>query len=46
MVPIYNDGIWKFKALSYSDIANDKDTRYIVYGYIIYFYGVPVAQKS
>ena len=46
MVPIFNDGVWKLEALSDSDFANDKDTRYIVYGYIIYFCGVPVAWKS
>ena len=46
MVPICNDGIWKLEALSDSDFANDKDTRYSVYGYIIYFCGVPVACKS
>ena len=46
MVPIFNDGIWKLEALSDSDFANDKDTRYRVYGYIIYFCGVPVAWKS
>ena len=33
-------------ALSDSDFANDKDKRYSVYGYIIYFCGVPVAWKS
>ena len=46
MVPIFKDGIWKLEALSDSDFANDKDTRYSVYGYIIYFCGVPVAWKS
>ena len=46
MVPIFNDGIWKLEALSDSDFANDKDTRYSVYGYIIYFCGVPVVWKS
>ena len=46
MVPIFNDGVWKLEALSDSDFANDKDTRYSVYGYIIYFCGVPVAWKS
>ena len=46
MVPIFNDGIWKLEALSDSDFANDKDTRYSVYGYIIYFCGIPVAWKS
>ena len=35
MVPIFKDGIWKLEALSDSDFANDKDTRYSVYGYII-----------
>ena len=46
MVPIFSDGVWKLEALSDSDFANDKDTRYSVYGYIIYFCGVPVAWKS
>ena len=46
MVPIFKDDIWKLEALSDSDFANDKDTRYSVYGYIIYFSGVPVAWKS
>ena len=46
MVPIFKDGIWKLEALSDSDSANDKCTRYSVYGYIIYFCGVPVAWKS
>ena len=41
MVPIFKDGIWKLEALSDSDFAIDKDTRYSVYGYII-----PVAWKS
>ena len=46
MVPIFNDGIWKLDAMSVSDFANDKDTRFSVYGYIIYFCGVPVVWKS
>ena len=46
MVPIFNDGIWKLEALSDSDFANDKDTRYSVYGCIIYCCGVPVAWMS
>ena len=41
LVPIFNDGVWKLEALSDSDFANDKNTRYSVYGYIIYFCGVP-----
>ena len=36
MVPIFNGGVWKWEVLSYSDFANDKDTRYSVYGYINY----------
>ena len=46
MVPIFKDGIWKLEALSDSDFANDKYTRYSVYGYIIYFCSVPEAWKS
>ena len=46
MVPTFKDGIWKLEALSDSDFANDKNTRYSVYGYIIYFYGVPVEWTS
>ena len=46
MVPIFKDGIWKLEALSDSDFANDKDTRYCVYGYIIYFCGILVVWKS
>ena len=46
MVPTFKDGVWKLEALSDSDFANDKDTIYSVYGYIIYFCGVPVVWKS
>ena len=46
MVSIFKDGIWKLEALSDSNFANDKHTRYSVYGYIIYFCGIPVAWKS
>ena len=46
MVPTSKDDIWKLEALSDSEFMNDKDTRYSVYGYIIYFCGVPVAWKS
>ena len=45
MVPISKDGIWKLEALSDSDFSNDKDTRYSVYGYIIYFCGILVVWK-
>ena len=46
MVPIFKNGIWKLEKLSDNDFANDKDTRYSVSGYIIYFCGIPVAWKS
>ena len=46
MGPIFKDGIWKLEALSDSDFANGIDTRYSVYGYIIYFCTIPVVWKS
>ena len=46
MVSIFKDGIWKLAALSDSDFVYDKDTRYSVYGYIIYFCGISVVWKS
>ena len=46
MVLIFKDGIWKLEALSDSDFANHKDTRYSVYGYMIYFCGILVVWKS
>ena len=46
MIPTFTDGIWMLEALSDSDFANDKDIRYSVYGYMIYFCGIPVAWKS
>ena len=45
MVPTFKDDIRKLEAISDSDFANDKDTRYSVYGYII-FSGVSMAWKS
>ena len=45
MVPIFNKGIWKLEALSDSDFANDMDTKYSVYGYIIYFCCVAANRK-
>ena len=39
IAPIFQDGIWMLEALSDSDFANDKDTRYS-------FCGIPVAWKS
>ena len=34
------------KALSDSDFASDKETRISVFGYIIYFCGIPIAWRS
>ena len=41
-----HNGIWKLEAFSDSDFANHKETKISVYGYIIYFCGVPVAGKT
>ena len=38
MVPTFKDDIRKLEAISDSDFANDKDTRYSVYGYTIFFW--------
>ena len=46
MVQNFIDFIWKLEELSDSDFTNDKDKRYSVYGYIIYFCSIPVAGKS
>ena len=37
---------WALKALSYSDFASDKETRISVFGYIVYFCGIPIAWRS
>ena len=37
---------WVLKALSDSDFASDKETRICVYGYVIYFCGIPIAWRS
>ena len=37
---------WALKALSDSDFASDKETRISVFGYIIYFFGIPIAWRS
>ena len=37
---------WVLKALNYSDFASDKGTRISVFGYIIYFCGIPIAFRS
>jgi hypothetical protein len=41
-----NNNLWKLKALSDSDFSNDTDTRISVYGYIVYYCGVPVSWKG
>ena len=37
---------WALKALSDSDFASDKETRISVFGYNIYFCGIPIAWRS
>ena len=37
---------WALKALSDSDLANDKETGISIFGYIIYFCGIPIACRS
>ena len=37
---------WALKALSDRDFASDKETRISVFGYIIYFCGIPIALRS
>ena len=37
---------WVLKALSDSDFASNKETRISVYGYVIYFCGIPIAWRS
>ena len=37
---------WALKALSDSDFASDKETSISVFGYIIYFCGIPIAWRS
>ena len=37
---------WALKALSDSDFASDKETRISIFGYIIYFCGIPIAWRS
>ena len=46
IVPTLHNGIWQLEAFRDSDFANDKETRINVYGYVIYFCGVPVTWKS
>ena len=37
---------WILKALSDSDFASDKEMRISVFGYVIYFCGIPIAWRS
>ena len=37
---------WVLKALSDSDFASDKETRISIFGYVIYFCGIPIALRS
>ena len=37
---------WALKALSDSDFASDKETRIRIFGYLIYFWGIPFAWRS
>ena len=37
---------WALKALSDSDFASDKETRISIFGYILYFCGIPIAWRS
>ena len=37
---------WAQKALSNSDFASDKERRISMFGYIIYFCGIPIAWRS
>ena len=37
---------WVLKALSDSDFASDKETRIGIFGYVIYFCGIPIVWRS
>ena len=37
---------WVLKALSDTDFASDKEMRISIYGYVIYFCGIPIAWRS
>ena len=37
---------WVLKALNDSDFASEKETRISVFGYVIYFCGIPIAWRS
>jgi hypothetical protein len=44
--PNNNQGKYILEGISDSEYAGDKDTRISVYGYVIYFCGVPISWKS
>ena len=46
IVPTMNDEIWQLEALSDSNFVNDKETMISIYGYIVFFCGIPIAWKS
>ena len=46
IVRAMSDGIWHLEALCDSDFAHDKETRFSMYGYIVFFCGVTIAWKS
>ena len=46
IVPTMNNEIWQLEALSDSNFVNDKETMISIYGYIVFFCGIPIAWKS
>jgi Reverse transcriptase (RNA-dependent DNA polymerase) len=46
MKPIKNGELFCLQGISDSNYAEDKETRFSVYGYVVYFCGVPIAWKS
>ena len=37
---------WVLKVLTDSNLASDKETRISIFGYVIYFCGIPIAWRS
>ena len=46
IIPTIRDGTYTLEGISDSEYAGDKDTRIIVYCYVIYFCGAPIVGKS
>jgi hypothetical protein len=44
--PKMKEGMLHLEGFSDSDYAGDRETRFIVYGYIVYFCGAPISWKS